>query len=172
MFPFLAKKFSRRYVYLGGLIMNILAYAIFILAGQNLLMVQIATVLFYFPQQWIFLSALMTITDSVEYGQLKNGVRNEAVTLSLRPLMDKIAGALSNGIVGFIAVAAGMSGSASVSNITQRDIHTFNLFAFALPGILMLFAGIVFFWKVRLFEKEHAEVVAQLEAKLTNQQEA
>lgn len=172
MFPFLAKMFSRRYVYLGGLIMNILAYAIFILAGQNLLMVQIATVLFYFPQQWIFLSALMTITDSVEYGQLKNGVRNEAVTLSLRPLMDKIAGALSNGIVGFIAVAAGMSGSASVSNITQRDIHTFNLFAFALPGVLMLFAGIVFFWKVRLFEKEHAEIVTQLEAKLTNQEEA
>ena len=39
----------------------------------------------------------MTITDSVEYGQWKNGVRNEAVTLAMRPLLDKIAGAFSNG---------------------------------------------------------------------------
>lgn len=170
LFPFLAKMFSRRYVFLGGLLMNIMAYIVFILAGHNLLMVQVATVLFYFPQQLIFLSALMTITDSVEYGQLKNGVRNEAVVLSLRPLMDKIAGALSNGIVGFIAVTAGMSGSATVKDITQSNVHTFNMFAFALPGLLMVFSAVVFFWKVRLFEKEHAQIVKDLEAKLTNAQ--
>ena len=39
------------------------------------------------------------MTDSIEYGQLKTGKRNEAVTLSVRPMLDKIAGALSNGIV-------------------------------------------------------------------------
>lgn len=171
LFPMLAKIFSRRYVYLGGLLMNIISYVIFMFAGTNLLLVQIATVLFYFPQQLIFLSALMTITDSVEYGQLKNGVRNEAVTLSLRPLMDKIAGALSNGIVGFIAVAAGMSGNAKVSSITAGNVHTFNIFAFALPGLLMVFSAIIFFWKVRLFEKEHAQVVIDLEEKLTHEAE-
>ena len=49
------------------------------------------------------------MTDSIEYGQLKNGKRNEAVTLSVRPMLDKIAGALSNGIVAFVVVAAGRS---------------------------------------------------------------
>ncbi|WP_309320011.1 MFS transporter, partial [Bacillus cereus] len=60
---------------------------------------------------------MITITDAVEYGQWKNGTRNEAVTLSIRPLLDKIAGALSNGIVGFVAVAAGMTGNATAAGM-------------------------------------------------------
>ncbi|WP_428833504.1 MFS transporter [Leuconostoc falkenbergense] len=52
----------------------------------------VATILFHLPYQLVFLSTLTTITDAVEYGQLKNGVCNEAVTLSIRLLLDKIAG--------------------------------------------------------------------------------
>lgn len=170
LFPVLTKYMSRRIIYLAGLLLNLIAYGLFIFAHSNLLVVQIATVCFYFPQQLIFLSALMTITDSVEYGQLKNGVRNEAVTLSIRPLLDKIAGALSNGIVGFIAVAAGMSGTATYQDITATNIGTFIIFAFALPAGLMVFAGIVFAWKVTLFEKQHAQIVNQLEQNLRSEQ--
>ena len=36
---------------------------------------------------------ILTMTDTVEYGQLKTGKRNEAVILSVRPMLDKIAGA-------------------------------------------------------------------------------
>lgn len=32
------------------------------------------------------------MTDTVEYGQLKTGKRNEAVILSVRPMPDKMAG--------------------------------------------------------------------------------
>lgn len=35
---------------------------------------------------------ILTMTDTVEYGQLKTGKRNEAVILSVRPMLDKIAG--------------------------------------------------------------------------------
>lgn len=167
LFPVITKLISRRYIYIGGLVMNLIAYGLFMTAGQSLLQVQVATTLFYFPQQLIFLATLMTITDSVEYGQLKNGMRNEAVTLSIRPLLDKIAGALSNGIVGFVAVAAGMSGHATAANITSANVHTFNTFAFALPGALMIFSIAIFALKVRLFEKQHAQIVAELEVKLT-----
>ena len=52
------------------------------------------------PYPLIFLATLMAITDSVEYGQLKSGHRNESVTLSIRPLIDKLSGAISNGVVG------------------------------------------------------------------------
>lgn len=37
-------------------------------------------------------SEILTMTDTVEYGQLKTGKRNEAVILSVRPMLDKIAG--------------------------------------------------------------------------------
>jgi lactose/raffinose/galactose permease len=167
LFPILTKLITRRWVYLGSIAMQLIAYALFITGSSNTIVVTIATALFYFPYQLVFLSALMTITDAVEYGQLKNGVRNEAVTLSIRPLLDKIAGALSNGIVGFVAVAAGMTGSATAQDITTEGVTTFNVFAFILPGLLMLFAAGIFAWRVKLTEKMHSDIVEQLKANLT-----
>ncbi|MFV0559432.1 MAG: glycoside-pentoside-hexuronide (GPH):cation symporter [Enterococcus sp.] len=172
LFPMLTKLISRRYVYLAGISMMILSYVCFTFAGTSLPIVIVGLVLFYFPQQLIFLSALMTITDSVEYGQWKNGIRNEAVTLSIRPLLDKIAGALSNGIVGFVAVASGMTGNATASDITSSGITTFKMYAFHIPAALMIFSAIIFAWKITLTEKRHAEIVKELETKLTHQDEA
>lgn len=167
LFPVLTRMISRRYVYLGGLALMILSYVLFTISGTNLVLVIIGLVLFYFPQQLIFLSALMTITDSVEYGQWKNGIRNEAVTLSIRPLLDKIAGALSNGIVGFIAVASGMTGNAVASDITTQGIATFKAYAFYAPAALMIFSAVIFAWKITLTEKKHAKIVQELETKLS-----
>jgi lactose/raffinose/galactose permease len=167
LFPVLTRMISRRYVYLGGLALMILSYVLFTISGTNLVLVIIGLVLFYFPQQLIFLSALMTITDSVEYGQWKNGIRNEAVTLSIRPLLDKIAGALSNGIVGFIAVASGMTGNAVASDITTQGIATFKAYAFYAPAALMIFSAVIFAWKITLTEKKHAKIVEELETKLS-----
>lgn len=171
LFPVLSKLVTRRWVFLGSIIVQVIAYLLFIAGGHSTGVVTLATVLFYFPYQLVFLSALMTITDAVEYGQLKNGVRNEAVTLSIRPLLDKIAGAFSNGIVGFVAVAAGMTGNATAKDITTHQVATFNAYAFILPGILMVFAIVVFAWKVKLTEKMHEDIVNELEAKLAAEQQ-
>lgn len=168
LFPLFTKLFTRRFVYIGGVILMMSSYFFFSIAGTNLTLVIIGLVLFYFPQQLIFLAALMTITDSVEYGQWKNGVRNEAITLSLRPLLDKIAGALSNGIVGFVAVASGMTGNATAATVTAHGVHTFKMYAFYLPAALMVFSVVVFALKVTLTEKKHAQIVAELEAQIEN----
>ena len=113
------------------------------------------------------MTAILSLTDSIEYGQLKNGKRNEAVTLSVRPMLDKIGGALSNGITGFIAVAAGMTGSATAADMTPANIHTFEVCAFYVPLVLIVLSLLVFTFKVKISEKLHAEIVEQLEAKLT-----
>lgn len=168
LFPLFTKLFTRRFVYIGGIILMMSSYFFFSIAGTNLALVIVGLVLFYFPQQLIFLAALMTITDSVEYGQWKNGVRNEAVTLSLRPLLDKIAGALSNGIVSFVAVASGMTGNATAATVTAHGVQTFKMYAFYLPAALMVFSVIVFALKVTLTEKKHAQIVAELEAQIEN----
>ncbi|WP_033510778.1 MFS transporter, partial [Bifidobacterium magnum] len=101
-----------------------------------------------------------------EYGQLKNGKRNEAVTLSVRPMLDKIAGACSNGIVGFIAVAAGMTGSATAADMTASNIQTFNVFAFYIPLGFIVASMLIYMFKVKIDEKSHAEMVKELERRL------
>jgi lactose/raffinose/galactose permease len=108
----------------------------------------------------------MTITDSVEYGQWKLGIRNESVTLSLRPLIDKLAGAFANGIVGIAAVAAGMTGAAKPEDITSAGMQSFNLFMFYIPIILIVISVIIYWFKVTLTEKKHAQIVIELEKRL------
>lgn len=166
LFPTIVAKVQRKAIYTGGIVMMVLGYVIFLFAGHSLTAVLIAVAVFFFPYPMIFLAALMTITDSVEYGQWKNGTRNESVTLSVRPLIDKLAGAVANGVVGVAAVHSGMIGNASPSSISASELMNFKVYMFYGPVILVVLAALVYFFKVKLTEDKHREIVTELEKKL------
>lgn len=165
-YPVLNRRIPRRWLYTAGMVSMIAGYILFIAAPANLPAVVAALILFYLPAQSIQMTAILSMTDSIEYGQLKTGRRNEAVTLSVRPMLDKIAGALSNGIVGFVAVAAGMVGSATASSMTADNIRTFKTFAYYLPLGGIVLSLIVFLLTVKIDEKMHEDIVRQLEGQL------
>ena len=166
LYPILNKRIPRRYLYIGGLTSMIIAYIMLGIFSSNMIMVFVALVLFYVPGTMIQMTAILSLTDSIEYGQLKNGKRNEAVTLSVRPMLDKIGGAMSNGIVGFIAIAAGMTGDATAADMTAANINTFKTCAFYVPLVLIVLSLLVFMFKVKISEKMHDDIVKQLETKL------
>ena len=168
LYPILNKRIPRRYLYLGGMVLMIVGYLLFAVGSSNLAMVIVGLVFFYLPQTFIQMTAILSLPDSIEYGQLKNGKRNEAVTLSVRPMLDKIGGAMSNGIVGIIAVAAGMTGNATAADMTASNIHIFKICAFYIPLVLIILSLIVFLFKVKITEKMHDEIVKELEVKLAN----
>ena len=168
LYPILNKRIPRRYLYIGGMISMIAGYVMLGIFSDNIIMVFVALVLFYVPGTLIQMTAILSLTDSIEYGQLKNGKRNEAVTLSVRPMLDKIGGAMSNGIVGIIAVAAGMTGNATAADMTASNIHIFKICAFYIPLVLIILSLIVFLFKVKITEKMHDEIVKELEVKLAN----
>ena len=168
LYPILNRRIPRRVLYIVGMTSMIVAYILLGLFSTNMTVVFIALVLFYIPGTLIQMTAILSLTDSIEYGQLKNGKRNEAVTLSVRPMLDKIGGALSNGITGFIAVAAGMTGNATAADMTPSNIHTFEICAFYVPLILIVLSLLVFMFKVKIDEKMHAKIVKELEAKLAS----
>lgn len=163
LYPILNKWIARKWIYVGGLGMIIAGYILLIINPMNLINVFAGLVLYYVPSSLIQMVAILTMTDSIEYGQLKTGKRNEAVTLSVRPMLDKIAGALANGIVGSVAVAAGMVGTAKVSSMTSGNIATFKLWAYIVPLIGVIASIAVFLLTVKIDEKEHARIVTQLE---------
>lgn len=134
----------------------IVAYILFILFPQNLALVYVALVLFYTPNTFIQMTAILALTDSIEYGQLKTGQRNEAVTLSVRPMLDKIA------------VAAAMTNGADPNSLTAQNIQTFNTAAFYVPLAIIVCSFLAFFFKVSISEKEHAKIVKELEEKLAS----
>ncbi|MGL0747667.1 glycoside-pentoside-hexuronide (GPH):cation symporter [Secundilactobacillus paracollinoides] len=162
-FPSLAQKFSRRNVFFSSIVVMLIGVCLFVFAGHSLALVLTAAVLFYVPQTLIFLVVLMILSDSVEYGQLKFGHRDESLTLSVRPLLDKFGGAVSNGVVGLTAVWAGMTSGATAGSITPHGQMIFKLMMFGVPAILILAGTFTFYKKVTLDEKEHARIVDELE---------
>lgn len=164
LFPILNKFIPRKWLFIMGQVCMVLAYIIFIACRSNIFMMDLGLVLFNI--NYAQLVTVLTFTDAIEYGQLKNGQRNEAVVLAVRPMIDKLTGAISNGLVGYIAVAAGMTGAATAADMTAKDIRTFDSMAFYIPMALAILSIIVFLTKVKLSEKQHAAIVEELKDKL------
>lgn len=162
-FPLFSGKIGRHKLFYGAASIEVIGALIFAFAGKSLALVLLGAELFFIPQPIIFLVVLMTITDSVEYGQLKLGHRDESLTLSVRPLLDKFGGAVANGVVGAATVAAGMTGGATAATITAHGVSIFKIYMFLIPIALILVGIIIFALKVKLDESSHAKIVAELE---------
>lgn len=169
LFPVFSRLFKgRKNLFFVGVIVMIIGMIIFALAQKSLVVILIGYVLFFFPYPMMFLCILLMITDSVEYGQLKTGTRSEGVTLCVRPLLDKMAGAISNGVVGFTAIWVAMTNNATAQSVAAvtGNVIKFKFVMFGLPIILFILALLVFGKKVKLTEKFHEKVVDELCVKL------
>ena len=163
LFPTLADKFNRKRLFYGCIAVMLGGIGIFSIAGTSLPIILTAAELFFIPQPLVFLVILMIISDSVEYGQWKLGHRDESLTLSVRPLIDKLGGAMSNWLVSTFAVAAGMTTGASASTITTHQQFIFKLGMFAFPAATMLIGAFIIARKITLTEARHAKIVEELE---------
>lgn len=163
LFPVLTKKFKRRNVFFLCFASMLLGLLVFFFADSNIALVLIAAEFFFIPQPIVWLIVLMTITDSVEYGQLRLGHRDESLALSVRPLCDKFGSAVSNGIVGQTAIIAGMTTGATSASITAAGIFSFKILMIIVPAVLLIIAAFIFFKKVKLDEKMHAEIMEKLQ---------
>lgn len=164
-FPILTTKFSRRKLFFSSIAVMTVALVLYAMSGTNVTLALVAAGLFTLPQALIFLVVLMTITDSVEYGQLKLGHRDEAVCLCVRPLVDKFAGAVSSGIIGLAAIWVGMTGGASTEGLSADNMVRLQMIMFAAPTVLMIIGALIYRAKVTLTEQEHARIVEELEEK-------
>lgn len=164
-FPILTTKFSRRKLFFSSIAVMTAALVLYAMSGTNVILALVAAGLFTLPQALIFLVVLMTITDSVEYGQLKLGHRDEAVCLCVRPLVDKFAGAVSSGIIGLAAIWVGMTGGASTEGLSADNMVRLQMVMFAAPTVLMIIGALIYRAKVTLTEQEHARIVEELEEK-------
>lgn len=163
LFPVITAKYSRRRLFFVSIAIILAGIILYLFAGKSLVLILIAAELITTPQALVFLVVLMTITDCVEYGQLKLGHRDESLTLSVRPLLDKFAGAVSNKVVAWTAVIAGMTGSATAATVSAAGVAKFKFLMFGVPALLIIVGAILYFSKVKMDEKMHARIVDQLE---------
>lgn len=170
IFPLLSKKFNRRQLYLFGTILVVLGYLVFFFADKSMSLIALAGVLLFVGQAFIQLLMLMFISDTVEYGELKLGRRNDSITLSIQPLINKMGAAISTGFVAQVLIHTGVNKATSAADITAQGALLFKGAMLLIPLILIVLGYIVYRRKYTITEEKYAEILEQLERKHDDQQ--
>lgn len=163
IFPVLGKRFSRKSLYAFSTALVVLGYIIFFLAPTNtMLFIGIAGLVLFIGQAFIQVMMLMFLTDSVEYGEWKFGKRNDSVTFSLQPFINKMGGAVASGVAGAIVIISGMSQAQSAADMTASGIVILKMAMMVFPLICILVGFLIYRSKYILDEKMYEKIVREL----------
>ena len=163
-FSFLTKVMKRKTLYLVATAMVVMGYIIFFFApNTTMLYIGIAGVLLFIGEAYIQLMMLMFLTDSVEYGEWKFGKRNGSVTLSVQSFINKLGGAIANGVVGAVVIISGMKTAETAADMTSRGLLIFKVAMMILPLICIVIGFVIYRAKYILDEEMYAKIVEELD---------
>lgn len=167
VFPLLTKRFRRKTLFLTAMALVFAGYIIFFFSPTgyaiSILLIGLAGMLLFVGQAFMQVLMLMFLTDSVDYGHWKLGKRNESISFSLQPFINKMGGAVGTGIVGAVLIISGIQDADTAADVTREGLLIMRGAMLILPLILI---GISFFIvraKYRIDEKLHAEILDELQ---------
>ncbi len=162
VFTWFSKRFTRRKLYTGATAMVVAGYLLFFFAPMDMRYIGIAGVLIFVGQAFIQLLMLMFLADSIEYGQWKLGKRNESITFSVQPFINKIGGAIASGVLGLTLIVSGINAAATPADVTAGGITMMKMSMLILP-LLSIVAGYwIYMKKFKIDEKRYAEILTDL----------
>lgn len=161
-FNMFSKNFSRKQLYTSATVLVVLGYIVFFLSPMNMLFIGVAGMLIFIGQAFIQMLMLMFLTDTVEYGQWKLGRRNESITFSVQPFINKIGGAIASGIVGATLIISGINSATTPNDVTSRGLLIMKLAMLILPLVLIVAGYIVYRLKFKIDKKTFDKIVSDL----------
>lgn len=163
VFPVFSRWFSRKSLYAGSTVLVILGYLVFFFAPMDMRYIGTAGVLIFLGQAFIQLLMLMFLADTIEYGQWKLGKRNDSITLSLQPFINKIGAAVASGVVGATVIISGISRASSAADVTPEGLLIMKSAMLFLPLALILVGYIIYRLKYRIDQKMFNQMVTELQ---------
>ena len=164
VYPAVAKRMNRRSLYTLGTILVLAGYAIFFFAEVSIILIALGAVLVFVGQAFIQTLMLMFLADTVEYGQWKLGKRNESITFSIQPFINKIGGAIATGITSMTLIIAGIKvDGGTVDAIGSDGKLIVKLAMFVIPLIMIVVGYIVYLKKYKISEEYYAQILKDLE---------
>lgn len=165
IFPVFSKRFNRKTLYAFSTILVVIGYVIFFFAPMDMKFIGVAGVCLFVGQAFIQLLMLMFLTDTVEYGQWKLGRRNESITFSVQPFINKIGGAISSGIVGATLIISGINAAEVPNDVTDTGLLIMKLSMLILPLIFIVLGYIVYRSKFKIDEAMYKNIIKDLKAR-------
>lgn len=166
-FPVFRKKFSNVQIFTGGFITQILGFLVILLMSFTGIYKSVTWAVLCIPGILIYggygiLNVLLTIflSDTVDYGEYKNGTREESVIFSMQTFTVKLASGLAVFVAGLIIDWVKLDTAAEMQ--TTATLVGMRLWM-TLPSIVLLMAGIFVYHKFyRLSEDKMKEISSAL----------
>lgn len=164
VFPLFSKRFNRRQLYSGATALVLAGYLVFFFAEHSLILIAVSAVLLFIGQAFIQLLMLMFLADTIEYGQWKLRKRNESITFSIQPLVNKIGGALSTGIISIALIVSGIKrGEETAAAIGPAGQATVKIAMLAIPLVMIVAGYFIYLKKYKIDETFYASILRDLE---------
>ena len=94
------------------------------------------------------------------------GKRNESITFSIQPLINKIGGAISTGMVSATLLISGIKVDGGTADaITNSGKLIFKVSMFALPLVFIVVGYIIYLKKYKIDESFYSRILQDLETK-------
>ena len=166
LFPLFSKKHTRAQLYAGSTVLILAGYGVFFFAEHSLALIALAAVILFVGQAFIQLLMLMFLADTIEYGQWKLGKRTESITFSIQPLINKIGGALSTGLISISLMLSGIkTGNVAAAAIDAQGKLVVKLSMFALPLVCIIAGYVIYRKKFKISEEFYAQILNDLKAR-------
>ena len=163
VFTLFSKRFTRRKLYTGATILVVAGYIVFFFAPMNMIFIGAAGILIFVGQAFIQLLMLMFLADTIEYGQWKMGKRNESITFSVQPFINKIGGALATGVVSVTLIISGVNSAETAADVPEGGVMLLKISMLLIPLLAIVLGYIINMKKFKIDEKRHAEILADLQ---------
>jgi melibiose permease/lactose/raffinose/galactose permease len=166
VFPLFSKRFDRKTLFTAAIILVSAGYIIFFFAPiHTMLFIGIGGVLIFIGQSFVQLLMLMFLADSVDYGHWKLGKRNDSITFSLQPLINKMGGAISSGVVSAVIIISGIKEAASAAEVTPGGLLMMKAAMLIFPLICIAASYAIYRAKYKIDEKFYAGILSDLKAR-------
>lgn len=163
VFPLFSKKLKRKSIYGVAMVLVFIGYIIFFFSpNTNMTFIGIAGVLIFVGEAFMQLLMLMYLADSVDYGHWKLKKRNDSITLSLQPFINKAGGAIANGVVSVVIIVSGIKDANSAADVTGDGLLLMKIAMLLFPLICILGSYFMHRAKYKIDEKMHASILSDL----------
>lgn len=161
-FPWFSKRHPRKILYAAAIVLIVVGYLIFFFSPANMIFIGTAGILLFVGQAFIQLLMLVFLADTIEYGHLKLGKRNESVTFAIQPFINKMGAAVANGIVGYTLVISGINSLGEGELLSERGLLIMKSAMMLLPLVMIVVSFLIYRKKYIISEEKYEEIIESL----------
>lgn len=163
IFPLVSRKLKRKQFYLLATVLVVTGYLIFFFAPMStMLFIGIGGILIFVGEAFIQLLMLMFLADAVEYGQWKLRKRNDSVTFSIQPFINKMGGAIASGVVSVVIIISGIVNANSASDVSSEALVMMKTAMLIFPLICITIGYLIYQKGYIIDEKMYASILEDL----------